>query len=235
MEIGGGTGVLTQALAEAEAEVVSIERDPLLAAQLETRFGEHGRVEIVRGDAAGYEWPARPFTVLANLPFAGSGAILAHLLGNPRTPLRRAHVIVQWQLAAKHAAVWPSTLRSTYWRAWYDLSIGRRLARTAFAPPPGVDGAVLRLERRARPRVPLESHAGFWRFLAAAFAGREPIRRALSPSLSPRQVKRLAPALGFAVDACAWDLDAEQWARLYAASRYELDSASRTKRRTSSR
>lgn len=235
MEIGGGTGVLTQALAEARAEVVSIERDPLLAARLRTRFAELGSVEIVRCDAAGYEWPVREFRVLANLPFARSGAILAHLLDDPRLPLRRAHVIVQWQLAAKHAAVWPSTLRSTYWRAWYDLSIGRRLAPTAFAPPPGVDGAVLRLERRIGPRVPVESHVAYRRFLAAAFAARLPIRHALSPSLSPRRIKRLAPALGFALDARAWDLDAEQWARLFAASRYELDSASRTKRRTSSR
>ncbi len=127
-------------------------------------------------------------------------------------------MIVQWELAAKQAAVWPATLRSTYWGAWYDVSIARRLDRIAFAPPPRVDCAVLRLERRARPRVPLELHEGYWLFLAGAFAAREPLRRSLRPSLSPLQIKRLAPALGFAPDALPWDVDAGQWARLFGAA-----------------
>jgi 23S rRNA (adenine-N6)-dimethyltransferase len=173
----------------------------------------------VTGDAAAHAWPESPFAVVANLPFARSGAILAHLLRDPRLPLRRADLIVQWEFAAKHSAVWPATLRSTYWRAWYEVSIVRRLDRTAFVPPPSVDAAVLRFRRRDRPGVPPELHEQYWAFLAAAFALRGPIRSGLRPLLSPLQVKRLAPVLGFAADARARDLDAEQWARLFAASR----------------
>jgi 23S rRNA (adenine-N6)-dimethyltransferase len=215
VEIGGGTGVLTQALVRARADVIVIERDPVLAAALRKRFAA---VEVVAGDAATYAWPEEPFSVVANLPFTGSGAILAHLLRDPGLPLQRAEVIVQWEFAAKHGAAWPATLRSTYWRAWYDASIVRRLDRTAFAPPPSVDAAVLRLTRRDRPRVPTELHDAYWAFLGASFALRGPIRNGLRPFLSPLQVKRLAPVLGFAPDARARDLDAGQWARLFAAS-----------------
>jgi 23S rRNA (adenine-N6)-dimethyltransferase len=216
VEIGGGTGVLTQALVRAGAVVIAIERDPALAAGLRRRFPE---VEVVVGDAATQSWPNEPFAVVANLPFARSGAILAHLLRDPRSPLRQADVIVQWEFAAKHAAVWPATLRSTYWGAWYDISIIRRLDRTAFVPPPSVDAAVLRLRRRDPPRLPAELHGSYWAFLAAAFALRGPIRSGLRPLLSPLRVKRLAPVLGFRPDARARDLDAEQWARLFAAAR----------------
>jgi len=216
VEIGGGTGILTQALVRAGAVVIAIERDPVLAAGLRARFRD---AQIVTGDAAAHAWPEAPFSVVANLPFARSGAILAHLLRDPGLPLRRAEVIVQWEFAAKHGAVWPATLRSTYWRAWYDVSIVRRLDRTAFVPPPSVDAAVLRLARRERPRVPSELHEPYRAFLTAAFALRRPIRSGLRPFLSPLQVKRLAPVLGFAPDARARDLDAEQWARLFAASR----------------
>lgn len=219
VEIGGGTGVLTHALARTGADVVAIERDPALAAQLRMRFDELATVKIVQRDVATYQWPEEPFTVVANLPFAGSGAIVARLLRDPHTPLRRAHLIVQWQFAVKHAAVWPATLRSTYWRAWYDFSIVRRLDRNAFSPPPSVDGAVLHFERRTRLRVAADLHEAYWRFLSAAFAAREPIRRALKPPLSPLQIKRLAPALGFAPNARAWDVDAEQWAQLFATAR----------------
>lgn len=216
VEIGGGTGILTLALVRAGAVVIAIERDPVLAAGLRHRFEE---VEVVAGDAAEQVWPEVPFSVVANLPFARSGAILAHLLRDPGVPLRSAEVIVQWEFAAKHGAVWPATLRSTYWRAWYEISIVRRLDRSAFAPPPSVDAAVLRLRRRDRPRVPAELHEDYWAFLSAAFALRSPVRGGLRPSLSPLQVKRLAPVLGFAPDARARDLDAEQWARLFAAAR----------------
>ena len=80
VEIGAGTGVLTSALAHAGADVVAIERDPALAAQLRTRFDELASVEVVECDAAGFDWPGQPFVVVANLPFARSGAIVANLL-----------------------------------------------------------------------------------------------------------------------------------------------------------
>jgi 23S rRNA (adenine-N6)-dimethyltransferase len=219
LEIGGGTGVLTQALARTGARVRVLELDSALAAQLRARFDGAAAVEVVHADAAEQDWPDEPFSVVANLPFAHSGAILARLLRDPRVPLRKAHVIVQWEFAAKHAAVCPATLRATYWRAWYEVSIARRLDRSAFSPPPRVDAAVLRLERLARPRLPLGSHEAYWRFLQNAFAARGPVRRSLKPSLSPLQIKRLAPALGFAPHAHAGQLDAEQWARLFAFAR----------------
>ena len=218
VEIGGGTGVLTQAIVRTGAEAVVIERDSALVAHLRARFRQPGTVEIVLADAAEYVWPERPFVVVANLPFARSGAILGHLLRDPRTPLRRALVIVQWEFAAKHAAIWPATLRSSYWRAWYDVTIAGRLARTAFSPPPRVDAAVLSFEQRMQPRVPVASHDSYWRFLSGAFSSQQPIRRALLPALSPLQIKRLAPTLGFTADARARDLDARQWAGLFAAA-----------------
>jgi 23S rRNA (adenine-N6)-dimethyltransferase len=216
VEIGGGTGVLTRELARTGAAVVVIERDRALAARLGSRFADDSAVGVIEADVAEYSWPEAPFSVVANLPFAGSGAILGRLLRDPQIPLRGADVIVQWEFAAKHAAVWPTTLRSIHWRAWYDVSIARRLDRTAFSPPPSVDAAVLRLRRRARPRVAPEAHAAYRDFLAAAFESPEPIRRGLRQWLSPLQLKRLAPVLGFAPDARAWELDAVQWAQLFA-------------------
>lgn len=216
VEIGGGTGVITSELARTGANVRVIERDPALAQLLRERFDRHPAVKVVEADALDYTWPDEAFTVVANLPFAGSGAILASLLRDPRLPLRRAHVVVQWDFAAKHAAVWPATQRATFWRAWYDVSIVRRLDRTAFALPPTVDTALFRLERRSEPRVPHHLNEAYWRFLAEAFGSQRPVRHGLRRQLSPLQIKRLAPALGFGPATRSWDLDAEQWARLFA-------------------
>jgi 23S rRNA (adenine-N6)-dimethyltransferase len=212
VEIGGGTGMLTEALAATGADVLVVERDHRLAAGLQGRFAG---LRVLEADARRCAWPREPFCVVANLPFAGSGAILERLL-YPRVPLERAHLIVQWELAAKLARVWPATLRGTYWRAWHAISVDRRLDRSAFAPPPSVDTAVLRIERRNPPLVPVDDHAAYRRFLDLAFESSTPIRLNLRGSLSAFEVKRLAASLGFAPDARARELDATQWAHVFA-------------------
>jgi 23S rRNA (adenine-N6)-dimethyltransferase len=219
VEIGAGTGVLTRALAATGARVTAIESDPDLARALRRGFSSTGNVRVVEEDVLRWAWPRGSFTAVANLPFANSGAILRHLLHDPRGGLRRADLIVQWDFAAKHAAVWPSTLRSTYWRAWYDVSVAGRLARTAFSPPPSVDAAVLRIARRPQPLVAVAEHEEYWRFLSDAFRAQIPIRRSLRTKLPALKVKSLAPVLGFSPEAHARDLDARQWAALFRSAR----------------
>ena len=214
MDIGAGTGVITAALAGVGATVTALEADPALATVLERRFSGRG-VRIVRADAARWGWPAEPFSVVSNLPFAGSGAILRRLLRDPRCGLEHAHVIVQWEFAEKHAAVWPTTLRSAYWRAWFDVSISARLARSAFSPVPRVDAAVLRIVRRARPLVAPDNHDEYRRFLEHAFETHAPLARALRGRVTPRELRRLGPVLGFDTRALPRDLDARQWALLF--------------------
>ena len=213
MDVGAGTGVLTRALLEAGACVIAVERDPSLAAGLRGRFGE--RISVAETDALAWPVPTEPHAVVANLPFAGSGAILSRLL---RGPVSRADVIVEWGFAQKQAAIWPVTLKSAYWRAFYEVELARRLDRTAFAPPPSVDAAVLRFTRRADPLVPMGEARRYWQFLSRAFHAGTEVRRSV---LTPLQMKRLAPALGFRSSARPRDLDAYQWAGIYAASRRE--------------
>ena len=213
VDIGAGTGVITTALAAAGARVIAVELDPGLVRELRARLEGRG-VTVIEADALAWCWPRERFRLVANLPFARSGQLLMHLLGDPRTPLDRAHLIVQWELAAKQTAVWPSTLKSTYWGSWYELAISRRVARTAFSPTPSVDAAVLQATRRRVPLVPAENGQTYWRFLARAY--REP--SGLSACFSRLELKRLAPTLGFEPSAKPRDLDARQWAGLFAAA-----------------
>jgi 23S rRNA (adenine-N6)-dimethyltransferase len=219
VDVGAGAGALTRALAGAGARVVALELDPKLVEQLRRRFAARAGVEVLEADVHEWRWPETPFAVVANLPFAGSGPVLNRLLGDPRIPLRRADAIVQWEVAVKLASVWPATLKSTYWSAWYELAVTARLARSAFSPPPAVEAGVLRAVRRPRPLVPDAEHARYWRFLADGFRRRQPLRVALREHVSPRELKRLAPVLGFASDALPRDVGAKQWAALFELAR----------------
>ena len=215
LDLGAGRGALTRALADAGACVRAVELDPAELQQLRTRFGADPRVEVVAGDATLVPLPAEPFAVVANLPFAAGTAILRRLLGDPRVPLTQLDGIVEWGLAAKRTAVWPSTLLGCTWGAWYEVSLVRRVPRACFAPPPSVDAAVLRATRRREPLVPLADAAAYEALLRRAFAARAPLDRILPRGV----VHRVARELGFDPRAAARDLDARHWAELYAAVR----------------
>lgn len=215
LDLGAGRGALTRALVDAGARVRAVELDPAALRELETRFGADSRVEVVPGDATLVPLPDEPFAVVANLPFAVGTAILRRLLGDPRVPLTRLDAIVEWGLAAKRTAVWPSTLLGCTWGAWYELSLVRRVPRGCFAPPPSVDGAVLRAARRPEPLVPVEEAAAYRALLQRAFAARRPVDRIVARNIA----HRVAHELGFDPQAAARDLDVRQWAGLYAAVR----------------
>jgi 23S rRNA (adenine-N6)-dimethyltransferase len=211
VDVGAGRGALTAELVRCGAEVWAVEDDPNLAAYLRERFGE--RVRVVEADARHLRWPERPFAVVANLPFAGAGEILDPLLGDDRVPLLRAELVLQWEAAVKRAAVWPSTLRGVVWGALYELGIARRIAPSAFSPPPSVEAGVLRAVRRLEPLV--ADVPAYRAFVRGGFESRLPLRRLLPP----RTLKRLALELGFSPDAWPRDLDARQWALLFRAVR----------------
>src|SRR5204862_8299764 len=173
------------------------------------------RVEVVAAGGAGLRLPDEPFAVVANLPFAAGTAILRRLLGDPRVPLTQLDAIVEWGLAAKRTAVWPSTLLGCTWGAWYELSLVRRVPRSCFAPPPGVDAAVLRAARRPEPLVRPEEAAAYEALLRRAFTARAPLDRILPRGL----VHRAALELGFDPHAAARHLDVRQWSELYATLR----------------
>jgi 23S rRNA (adenine-N6)-dimethyltransferase len=215
LDLGAGGGIITRALADAGARVVAVELDPAAVARLRRRFADDRHVEVRRADAAALRLPQEPFSVVASLPFAAGTAILRSLLGDPHIPLVRVDAIVEWGLAAKRTAVWPSTLLGCAWGAWYELSVARRVPRICFAPPPSVDAAVIRAVRRPQPLVPAAEARAYLALLEQAFAARAPVERVVPRGV----VRRLAHELGFDPHGHARDLDLRQWAALHAALR----------------
>jgi len=213
LDLGAGGGVLTRALLDAGAWVRAVELDPAGLRELRSRFGRDRRVQVVEADATVAPLPAEPFAVVANLPFAVSTTILRRLLGNSRVPLTQLDAIVEWGLAAKRTAVWPSTLLGCTWGAWYELRLVRRVPRACFAPPPSVEAAVLRATRRHEPLVPPAQAAQYEALLRRAFAAQAPLDRILPRRL----VGRVALEQGFDPHGRARDLDPRQWVSLHRA------------------
>jgi 23S rRNA (adenine-N6)-dimethyltransferase len=130
LDLGAGTGALTLPLAARAAKVVAIERDPKLARRL-ARLAPANVTVHVR-DIVDAWLPHRPFRVVANLPFAGSNAVVRRLLA-PGVPLLGADVVVELGVA----------------RSWADrssrCSIVCTLPAASFVPAPRCRAAVLRI------------------------------------------------------------------------------------------
>ncbi len=143
LDIGAGQGVITAELARDGRRVIAVESHPERAGRLRERFGPN--VVVVRADAADLRLPTRPFHVVANPPFGVSGAVLRRLL-HPGSRLLTAHLVLQEQMARRWAA--PGAPGWHRWTRTFDASLGRRVPRNAFHPPPRVDARVLVLRRR---------------------------------------------------------------------------------------
>ena len=162
VDIGAGRGALTLPLARAGAKVMAIERDRDFVRALQRDLeqeGLAGRVQLRRADLREVSWPTRPYRVVASPPYALSTSLLARLLDDPSRGPSRADLLLQWEVARKHARQPPATLRTAGWAPWWTFTLAERVPREAFRPVPAVDSAWLTVERRDPPVLP-ESLAG---------------------------------------------------------------------------
>ena len=152
IDIGAGRGALTAPLLDAGARVIAVEAHPGRACFLRDRFA--GRdVVVVTDDAVTLRLPRRPYRVVANPPYAITAPLLRRLLA-PGSALTAADLVLQRAVVRRQADGGARDAKRIG-RDW-DIAMGIRLPRSAFAPPPQVDSAVLVARRhgrrQARPR-----------------------------------------------------------------------------------
>ena len=155
VELGAGCGSLTRPLAATGATVWAVESDPVWAERLRTTLGTGdlaSRVRVIPTDFRRLRLPKDPYRVVANPPFGLTTELLAMLLDRPERGPTRADLILQREVARKHAVTPPSTLRTAGWAPWWEFELGPTIRRTSFRPQPSIDAAVLTIHKR-RPAI----------------------------------------------------------------------------------
>ena len=159
VEIGPGTGVLTDELLETGAKVVAVEKDRDLFPILKQRFGQNENFQLVEADildfdprVSSFTFQASSFKVCGNLPYYLSGKILELILEQWREPsltrpkLELAVFMLQKEVCQKLVAAPPQmTILSVINRFLAEFRILFLVSRKNFSPQPKVDSAVVKI------------------------------------------------------------------------------------------
>jgi 16S rRNA (adenine1518-N6/adenine1519-N6)-dimethyltransferase len=202
VEIGPGLGSLTLGLLETGADVVAVEIDTRLAAQLPVTVAElqpNARLTVITEDAMKVtELPDAPSVLVANLPYNVSVPVLLHFLEHFPS-LSRGLVMVQAEVGERLAAPPGSKVYGapSAKAAWYGRwRTHGKVSRQVFWPVPNVDSILVGFDRAELPGTEQERLATFAIIDAAFQQRRKMLRQSLSSVLgdSARASARLEAA-----------------------------------------
>lgn len=159
LEIGPGLGALTQGLLERGVRVVGVEIDSRCVAALGLLRSRYPELRVVEADILQIlpaQLGMRAPTVLGNLPYRITGALLPRLLAWDPPP-EACHLLVQREVARRLAAPQGDWSLSTLaLRVVAEVAIDFDVAPASFWPSPQVHSSLITI----RPRRELDPELG---------------------------------------------------------------------------
>ncbi len=157
LEVGPGTGMLTQFLLPKERNLTVVEVDRESVAYLKENFPQlNGNIlqqNFLTMDFAKYYDGS--FCVIGNYPYNISSQIFFKVLDN-KDQIPCCSGMIQKEVAERMTASPGSKaygILSVLLQAWYDIEYLFTVSEQAFIPPPKVKSAVVRLTRNKRKRL----------------------------------------------------------------------------------
>lgn len=219
VELGAGGGALTRELARLGRQLTAVELDPRRAAALRRELG--GAADVVQADVLRWPLPREPHSIVGNVPFHLTTAILRRVLAADRWG--SAILLTQWEVARRRCGVGGASMLTVQAAPWYRFTLDRRVPARAFRPVPAVDGGVFRIDRRPEPLVPRPERAGYVRWVGDVFQGRgaglvQVLGRTRRP-ITAGEARRILRERGVDVRTPPSRLGVEDWVELWRLAR----------------
>ncbi len=183
LEIGPGTGTMSEEILARGAELVAVELDRDLAAHLREHFAGEPRFTLVEGDCldgkralaadALAAIAGRPFTLVANLPYQAASPVMAICASTPAC--LGQFVTIQREVGDRLRAApgsgeyGPLTIVVQAFCEVEQLAV---LPPGCFWPPPEVTSAMLALRPRTAPAIAHDEADAFGAFVHTLFSKR---------------------------------------------------------------
>lgn len=179
LEIGPGKGFLTKGLLESGAKVLALEKDRELIPVLSETFANEiatKQLTIIEGDALefdpqDYGLQSTDYSLIANIPYYITGAILSRYLSHAHQPSMMV-VLVQKEVAERACARdGKESLLSLSVKVYGTPKLVYKVSKGSFFPIPSVDSAVLQIKDISRNNFKNQYHeAIFFKLIHAGFA-----------------------------------------------------------------
>ena len=241
LEVGTGTGSLTDLMARQAGCVYTVEVDEHIQSVARQIIGGRPNVHLHLGDAlagknvlnpymlAGWrDWTAKhngtTLKLVANLPYVIATPLISNLLISD-VPIERMVVMVQWEIAERMQAQ-PGTkdfnALSVLVQSVADVSTVRKVLPTNFFPKPKVDSAIILIKPNAAKRAKVGDVPKFRAFLRDLYVHRRKnLRQALigwpSGAKDKAAVDATLAALGYDGKGRSEELTLDQHLKLCAA------------------
>lgn len=220
LEIGPGTGLLTDELVAIGANITALEFDHTLAQQLLFKYASNKNVQVIEGDIRKFDFGslAPRFKIVANIPYYLTANLFRKLIDSEKKP-DLASLLVQKEVAERASAeAGKMSFVAVALQVFYVTRAGEVVPAHLFEPPPKVDSQILVLQRREPPQIEVDKIEDFLTLVKAGFD--QPRKKLISNLL--REVKcdkqvlnKAFEELGIDSSARAQELSIEQWLRMF--------------------
>lgn len=189
VELGPGTGILTDLLVEKYPQLYLVEVDSSLAAYLQQKHPALGNRIIIADflKLSLAQITQGSFTLIGNFPYNISTQIFFKILAH-RHQVKEVVAMIQQEVATRFVAQPGSKtygILSVFLQAFYDLEYLFTVGPQVFSPPPKVHSAVIRLRRNATAVLDCNEKL-FFKIVKAGFQQRrKTLRNALKGLLPP--------------------------------------------------
>lgn len=230
LEIGAGTGILTEVLLPHVDKLLAIEIDRQLCKILVKKFGEKNNFLLLEGDFLELNLPEilsqfpnfeNYNKVVANIPYHITGEIIKRLLGTISKPnlkpLDSIVLLIQKEvgdrlIAKENTKEFGALSLKVQYLA--DCEIICQVPSKAFYPPPKVDSVVIRLSPRENPQK-ADNPNQLETLIKLGFASRRKMLKNNLKSLIPEEkLTELLTQIEINPQARAENLSLEKWITL---------------------
>ncbi len=218
LEIGPGLGTLTEKLIVRAQQVIAVEFDQDLAAELPRRVSADN-LEIIHQDILKFDLTQLPpnYKVVANIPYYLTSN-LVRVLSESANPPQSITMLIQKEVAERIAAGPGSmSMLSVTAQMYFEPSLGPVVGAELFTPPPKIDSQIIHLQRREIPLYGMRDTKHLFRIVKAGFSNRrKTLLNSLSAGLhlSKDDTKQLLNRAGIQSQRRPQELTLEEWITL---------------------
>jgi len=147
LDIGAGTGTITEELSGYAKQVIAYELDQKYSRELEEKFNNSSNIILKNENFLNIELPRKEFKIFSNIPFFITTDII-NKITDVNSKLEEAFLFVQKESAERFAGEPKNTQIATILSFMYEIKIREKFQKKDFKPMPNVDIVLLNIRRK---------------------------------------------------------------------------------------